>query len=149
MLRRLTHHECPPYPSPNTSGRLHRNRHATHTGLHEACGVGVQVYTEVEDWVSREKFGAMRYPSIAVTPQGRISEEICTAAANLAGQLSAKAILVYTHTGSTAGYVSRRRPDCPILAITGAPAPPRPAPPPAALLLRPSSVGTGASHGAC
>lgn len=95
-----------------------------HTGPHDDCGAGVQVYTEVEDWVSREKFGAMRYPSIAVTPQGRISEEICTAAANLAGQLNAKAILVYTHTGSTAGYVSRRRPDCPILAITGAPAPP-------------------------
>lgn len=76
------------------------------------------VYTEVEDWVSREKFGVMRYPSIAKTPQGRISEEICTAAANLAGQLNAKAILVYTHTGSTAGYVSRRRPDCHILAIT-------------------------------
>lgn len=80
----------------------------------------VQVYTEVEDWVSREKFGVMRYPSLATTPHGRISEEICTAAANLAGQLNAKAILVYTHTGTTAGYVSRRRPDCPIIAITGA-----------------------------
>lgn len=76
------------------------------------------VYTEVEDWVSREKFGAMRYPAIAKKPEGRISEELCTAAANLAGQLNAKAILVYTHTGSTAGYVSRRRPDCHILAIT-------------------------------
>lgn len=78
------------------------------------------MYTEVEDWVSREKFGAMRYPSIAKTAQGRVSEEICTAAANLAGQLGAKAILVYTHTGASASFVSRRRPDCPILAITGA-----------------------------
>eukprot|EP00892_Ulva_mutabilis_P011343 jgi/Ulvmu1/8581/UM045_0023.1 len=76
------------------------------------------VFTEVEDWVSREKFGAMRYPPIGGTAVERISEEICTAAANLAGQLGAKAILVYTHTGASAGYVSRRRPDCHILAIT-------------------------------
>jgi pyruvate kinase len=78
------------------------------------------VYKEVEDWVAREKFGAMKYPVIGDSPERRLSEEICTAAANLAGQLSAKAILVYTRSGATAGFVSRRRPDCPVLAITGA-----------------------------
>lgn len=99
---------------------------ATGSQRRVASGGCLQVFTEVEEWVSREKFGAMRYPSIGKTQISRISEEICTAAANLAGQLGAKAILVYTHTGASAGYVSRRRPDCHILAITGAPPPPPP-----------------------
>jgi pyruvate kinase len=77
------------------------------------------VFKEVEDWVTREKFGAMKYPVIATTPEKRVSEEICTAAATLAEHLDAKAILAYTRTGSTAGFVSRRRPDCPVIAITG------------------------------
>lgn len=79
----------------------------------------LQVFREVEDWVTREKFGAMKYPVLATTPAQLMSEEICTAASTLAGQLSAKAILVYTRTGATAGWLSRRRPDCQVIAITG------------------------------
>jgi pyruvate kinase len=84
----------------------------------------VQVFKEVEDWVAKEKFGVMKLPAIAQGEDARVSEELCTAAANLAGQLGVAAILVYTRTGSTAGFVSRRRPDCPVLAITGVPHPP-------------------------
>lgn len=83
------------------------------------CCTPVQVFTEVEEWVTKEKFGAMKYPVLATTPEEHMSEEICTAAATLAGQLGAKAILAYTRTGATAGFVSRRRPDCPVIAITG------------------------------
>ena len=85
--------------------------------------VHVQVYSEVEEWVQREKFGYMKYPYLGRNQQERISEEICTSASNIAGRLQAKAIFVYTRSGQTAGYVSRRRPDCPIFAVTGASAP--------------------------
>lgn len=78
------------------------------------------MFTEVEDWVTREKFGAMKYPVLSTTPAQLMSEEICTSASTLAGQLGAKAILVFTRTGATAGYLSRRRPDCQVIAITGA-----------------------------
>jgi pyruvate kinase len=80
----------------------------------------VQVFTEVEEWVMSGKFGAMKYPHLGQTEPSRMQEETCTAAANLAGQLQAKAIFVYTRTGKSADFVSRRRPDAPIIAITGA-----------------------------
>ena len=70
--------------------------------------------------MQREKFGYMKYPSLGTNEQERISEEICTSASNIAGRLQAKAIFVYTRSGQTAGFVSRRRPECPIFAVTGA-----------------------------
>lgn len=78
------------------------------------------MYAEVEAWVAKEKFGAMRYPQLAQDAAARLSEEMCTAAATISKQLEAKAIFVYTRTGRSAGFVSRRRPDCPIFAVTGA-----------------------------
>jgi pyruvate kinase len=80
----------------------------------------LQVYSEVEGWVQREKFGYMKYPVLCDSQHDRISEEICTSAANISSRLGAKAIFVYTRTGQTAGFVSRRRPECPIFAVTGA-----------------------------
>ena len=83
-------------------------------------GVLLQVYSEVEGWVQRENFGAMSYPQLSTSAKGRIGEEICNSAAQIAGSLKAKAIFVYTRTGESAGFVSRRRPSCPIFAVTGA-----------------------------
>lgn len=71
--------------------------------------------------MQREKFGFMKYPVLSTSSRARISEEMCTSAANIAGRLHAKAIFVYTRTGQTAGFVSRRRPHCPIFAVTGVP----------------------------
>jgi pyruvate kinase len=79
----------------------------------------VQVYSEVEAWVQREKFGYMKYPALCAHGKDRISEEICTSAANISSRLQTAAIFVYTRTGQTAGFVSRRRPACPIFAVTG------------------------------
>jgi hypothetical protein len=81
------------------------------------------VYAEVERWVKEEKMGVIQYPTLSTEPGGHLSEEMCTAAANISGQLQAKAIFVYTRTGQSAGFVSRRRPDCPIFAVTGSPPP--------------------------
>lgn len=82
--------------------------------------VAAQVYSEVEGWVQRENFGVISYPQLSTSAMGRIGEEICNSAAQIAGSLKAKAIFVYTRTGETAGFVSRRRPGCPIFAVTGA-----------------------------
>lgn len=77
-----------------------------------------KVCERVEEWCRSEKFGAMRYPKIASTDDGRVSEELCASAAILAESLSAAAIVVYTRRGIMAAYLSRRRPSCPILAVT-------------------------------
>lgn len=79
-----------------------------------------QVCIEVEAWSRKEKFGAMSYPVLATEPDERVSEEICTSAAILADNLKAAAIVVYTRRGHMATFLSRRRPNCPILAVTGA-----------------------------
>jgi len=52
------------------------------------------------------------------TEQEQISEGICSSAANLAEQLGAAAIFVYTKRGYMASLVSRCRPSCPIFAFT-------------------------------
>jgi len=78
------------------------------------------VCESVETWGQQEKFGVMRMPTLATDLDGRTSEELCSSAATLAASLKAKAIVVYTRRGYMAQYLSRRRPDCPILAVTGA-----------------------------
>jgi pyruvate kinase len=62
----------------------------------------------------------MSYPTLSTDPEELISEELCTSAAILADSLKAAAIVVYTRRGHMASFLSRRRPSCPILAVTGA-----------------------------
>jgi pyruvate kinase len=79
----------------------------------------MQVYAEVESWVRRENAGAMTYPQLSKDPKILIAEEICNSAALIAESLKARAIFVYTRIGLSAQFMSRRRPQCPIFAVTG------------------------------
>jgi len=74
--------------------------------------------THSEEWVRREKHGALVLPQLTEAPDGRASEELCAAAAQLAGNLGARAIFVYTRRGYMANFLSRCRPDCPVFAFT-------------------------------
>jgi len=47
-----------------------------------------------------------------------VIEQLCSAAADAARNLNAAAIVAFTRTGSTAEFLSRCRPDCPIYAFT-------------------------------
>ena len=76
------------------------------------------VATHSEDWVRRERHGALVLPRLTDAPDGRASEELCAAAAQLAGNLGARAIFVYTRRGYMANFLSRCRPDCPVFAFT-------------------------------
>ena len=76
------------------------------------------VATHSEEWVRRERHGALELPQLTEAPDGRASEELCAAAAQLAGNLGARAIFVYTRRGYMANFLSRCRPDCPVFAFT-------------------------------
>ena len=76
------------------------------------------VATHSEEWVRRENYGALVLPQLTEAPDGRASEELCAAAAQLAGNLGARAIFVYTRRGYMANFLSRCRPDCPVFAFT-------------------------------
>ena len=76
------------------------------------------VATHSEEWVRRERHGALVLPRLTDAPDGRASEELCAAAAQLAGNLGARAIFVYTRRGYMANFLSRCRPDCPVFAFT-------------------------------
>ena len=60
-------------------------------------------------------------PDIAKGQDGRVSEQLCAAAVELANALDASAIFVYTRRGYMANFLSRCRPDAPIFAFTGQP----------------------------
>jgi pyruvate kinase len=90
-------------------------------GAHPTKAVDVlrAVATHSEEWVRTEKHrGALVLPSLATTPDGRASEELCAAATALANNLGARAIFVYTRRGYMASFLSRCRPDAPIFAFT-------------------------------
>lgn len=72
----------------------------------------------VEDWCRQEQFGSIVLPLLATNADGRVSEELCASAAQLASNLGAAAIFVYTRRGYMANFLSRCRPDCPIFAFT-------------------------------
>lgn len=59
-------------------------------------------------------------PQLTDKLDGRVSEELCACAAQMANNLNARAIFVYTRRGFMANFLSRCRPDCPIFAFTGA-----------------------------
>lgn len=59
-------------------------------------------------------------PQLTDRLDGRVSEELCASAAQMANNLNARAIFVYTRRGYMANFLSRCRPDCPIFAFTGA-----------------------------
>lgn len=84
----------------------------------KAVGVLRSVALRMEQWLRQEKFGGVLLPQIASTPDGRVSEEICASAALIANQLEASAIFVFTRRGYMAHFLSRCRPDCPVLAFT-------------------------------
>ena len=75
------------------------------------------VATRMEEWCREEPPGAIALPSLAVTPDGRTSEEICAAAATVANKLGARAIFCFTKRGFMANFMSRMRPDAPIFAF--------------------------------
>jgi pyruvate kinase len=52
-------------------------------------------------------------------PANAVTEAVSQAAARMAAQLEASAVLALTDSGFTARMVSKHRPACPILAITG------------------------------
>ncbi len=58
-------------------------------------------------------------PQLTDRLDGRVSEELCASAAQMANNLNARAIFVYTRRGYMANFLSRCRPDCPIFAFTG------------------------------
>jgi len=55
-------------------------------------------------------------------PSNVVTEAVSQAAVAMSRQLNAVAIFSLTSTGFTSRLVSKHRPDCPILAITGSPA---------------------------
>ena len=68
----------------------------------------------------QEKHGQIVLPQLTDKLDGRVSEELCACAAQMANNLNARAIFVYTRRGFMANFLSRCRPDCPIFAFTGA-----------------------------
>ena len=68
----------------------------------------------------QEKHGSIVLPQLTDKLDGRVSEELCACAAQMANNLNARAIFVYTRRGFMANFLSRCRPDCPIFAFTGA-----------------------------
>ena len=66
-----------------------------------------------------EKHGRLALRQLSSTPDGLVSEELCTAAATTADSLGAAAIFCFTRRGYMAGFLSRCRPDAPIFAFTG------------------------------
>jgi pyruvate kinase len=84
----------------------------------KALGVLRQVSTRIEEWCRQEKYGEIVLPDIAKGQDGRVSEQLCAAAVELANALDASAIFVYTRRGYMANFLSRCRPDAPIFAFT-------------------------------
>eukprot|EP00884_Botryococcus_braunii_P014952 jgi/Botrbrau1/23458/Bobra.106_1s0014.1 len=84
----------------------------------KAVGVLRATATRIEEWVRQEKYGQIALPQLATTADGRVSEELCASAAQMANNLNAAAIFCYTRRGYMAGFLSRLRPDCPIFAFT-------------------------------
>ncbi|KAL4457632.1 hypothetical protein ABPG75_012497 [Micractinium tetrahymenae] len=76
------------------------------------------VATRIEDWMRQEKHGQISLPPIGDGQDGRVSEELCAAAAMTADALGARAVLCFTRRGYMPGYLSRCRPDAPIFAFT-------------------------------
>ncbi|CAL8462457.1 g1990 [Coccomyxa elongata] len=84
----------------------------------KAVGVLRAVATRIEEWCRQEKHGQIVLPQLTDRLDGRVSEELCASAAQMANNLNARAIFVYTRRGYMANFLSRCRPDCPIFAFT-------------------------------
>lgn len=68
----------------------------------------------------QEKHGRVSLPPLGGSVDGRVSEELCAAAAITADALQARAVLCFTRRGFMPAYISRCRPNAPIFAFTGA-----------------------------
>ncbi len=54
----------------------------------------------------------------AIPEANNAADILCLASCEMALKMSAKAIMAYTATGKTARYISRYRPNCPVIAVT-------------------------------
>ncbi|KAL2650740.1 hypothetical protein R1flu_018868 [Riccia fluitans] len=80
------------------------------------------VSLRIEHICREEKSKSLKpLPELSTALPERISEQVCNAAAEMANNLRADAIFVYTREGHMASLLSRNRPDCPIFAFTEAP----------------------------
>ncbi|XP_024372930.1 pyruvate kinase isozyme A, chloroplastic [Physcomitrium patens] len=85
----------------------------------KALSVLRTVSLRMEEWCRENKQHASdRLPELSSALNDRISESICSSAAQMANRLGADAIFVYTRRGYMASLLSRARPDCPIFAFT-------------------------------
>lgn len=81
------------------------------------------VATRAEQWVRDEKdqghynIQQLQLPEVATSTDGRISENLCEAAATIADNLDARAIFCFTKRGVMANLLSRMRPNAPIFAF--------------------------------
>jgi pyruvate kinase len=69
-----------------------------------------------------ERSGLWRMPSPPAARSGNIAEAVAEAACHAASALKAKAIAVFTQSGSTAALIAKFRPRLPIIAFTAVPA---------------------------
>eukprot|EP00249_Psilotum_nudum_P016694 c25950_g1_i1 orf=321-2270(+) len=85
----------------------------------KALSVLRTVSLRIEHWWREEKrHELMTLLELSESIPERISEQICTSAAQMANNLEVDAIFVYTRQGDMASLLSRCRPDCPIFAFT-------------------------------
>jgi pyruvate kinase len=80
------------------------------------------VRTMVKIAIDVERSELQRPPLSRETHSGNIAEAVAEAACQAAASLKAKAIVVFTHSGSTAALISKFRPHLPIIAFTPLPA---------------------------
>ena len=82
------------------------------------------VVIRAEKWVEDEKslghynVDQLTLPTLSPSTDGIVSENLCSAAANMADNIGAKAIFCFTKRGNMANLLSRMRPDAPIFAIS-------------------------------
>jgi hypothetical protein len=76
------------------------------------------VTARIEEWVRQEKYGRLELPAMGGSADGNVSDQLCRSACDLANNLGAAAIFVYTRRGYMARFLSRYRPDSPIFAFT-------------------------------
>ena len=80
------------------------------------------VRTMVKVALDVERSGLLRAPSERHAHSNNIAEAVAEAACHAATTLKARAIAVFTQSGSTAALISKHRPQLPILAFTTVPA---------------------------
>jgi pyruvate kinase len=91
----------------------------TAVGRHPVEAVRTMANLAMRAEASLKEYGYLQ--RILPNPSNVVTEAVSQAANNMASHLNAAAIFALTETGYTARMISKHRPDCPILAITGSP----------------------------